>query len=287
MGFIENWLERKRARREQKRKEARAWFAMGGLVPPSPFIATVQRPTTSASFPIASFPTGVNAPLIPPAWNAAKSRVSGMQGFSEAGDWDFAAGSVKGYREWHLKFNRSAFGDWKPSTTLIGHWGGEWQGSAWQEAECRMGDFSAMRWTYYGDMPPVHGPEGIPADLCGCGFWAYWERDGKHAESAPFIFPFTSALDWDYDPFHCWCKFSVRGVGEGAGRTIIGEKGFRSQKMRIKAVALPDYPLDQVKCVFGKDTDASLIVDQVREKVREILPGVPLLYDTDKLKEYM
>jgi hypothetical protein len=56
---------------------------------------------------------------------------------------------------------------------------------------------------------------------CGCGFWAYWDMAGLSANRFS-----TSGRG-----------LPVLGVIEGTGRVLLGEKGFRSQRARITALA--------------------------------------------------
>jgi hypothetical protein len=70
-----------------------------------------------------------------------------------------------------------------------------------------------------------------PVEDCGCGFWAYWQ------DSARFF-----------------NAFNVAGVVEGYGRTLIGPRGFRSEKARIVALTiLHSVSVDQMITVQGYD----------------------------------
>lgn len=62
--------------------------------------------------------------------------------------------------------------------------------------------------------------EPIPAENCGCGFWAYWSPGYHDVGTSPQQLP-------------------VVGVISGTGRTLIGERGFRCAKAEIIAVYLP------------------------------------------------
>jgi hypothetical protein len=64
----------------------------------------------------------------------------------------------------------------------------------------------------------VHPVSDIPLLECGCGFWAYWQI--QHYDLSSTAYP-------------------ICGVVEGYGDVIIGEKGFRSAKAKIIALALP------------------------------------------------
>ena len=65
--------------------------------------------------------------------------------------------------------------------------------------------------------PRGHAPPSGD-DYCGCGFYAYWELSGALV-FAPASRP-------------------VAGIVEGYGRTMIGDRGFRSAKARIVALCL-------------------------------------------------
>jgi hypothetical protein len=73
-----------------------------------------------------------------------------------------------------------------------------------------------------------HPPEEVPADNgCGCGWWAYWapEEAQKHGGNGG-----AGAID------------VTIGV-EGTGRVVIGQKGFRSQYVKVTGIC-PDESLD-------------------------------------------
>lgn len=158
---------------------------------------------------------------------------TGMSGFSEKGPegWDFAVGSVTGYRwwYWHVPPKLAGFGGaWikRPDTYsyLIGARSGEWEPGR-IEAEC--------------DRFEIHEP---PSDNCGCGFWAYWDSKfdmkevlyGFHMKNQPML---GKQAILGCVPM---VKLPVMGVVEGSGRTIIGTRGFRSQYARITALCIPD-----------------------------------------------
>lgn len=129
-----------------------------------------------------------------------------MAGFHEKGDAaPFVAGSVYGMRSWN-------------------YWPGL-HGEPWLRGQFKsvwLPRQQRMNRPYEADCN-VHPPlkffwptrKGVPDEKCGCGFWAYWDM-------AP--------------------AGDVLGVIEGFGRTIIGEKGFRSAKARITALC----PVNQV-----------------------------------------
>lgn len=69
---------------------------------------------------------------------------------------------------------------------------------------------------------PVHPGQPAPAESCSCGLFAYW---------TPHPSP-LSALR----PVH------VMGVIEGYGRALIGDKGFRAEKARIRGLSISPDP---------------------------------------------
>ena len=135
----------------------------------------------------------------------------GMSGFSEAGEEDFAAGTVTGYRWWTLtapdltRNPLDAEQDWRPR--LLRGQRAEWQPGV-NEAACLAGLAG----------PRAH-EDPLPSAGCGCGFWAYWSL-AQHNMARPG-------------------ELLVAGVIEGWGRTRIGERGFRCATARILALCLP------------------------------------------------
>lgn len=230
------------------------------------------------------------------------ARVSGMDGFSEQGEWEFAAGTVKGYREWQLKFSRKMPElPLVPDKHLMGHWGGQWHGSDWQVARCDISETMAKLHESEVAMLPGgvkfwHPLSEIPTEQCGCGFWAFWEQSKSNHVRGPVDFSYPAfTLDGYWAEFSlrdkpAWVKAHLRGVGEGAGRTIIGEKGFRSQKMRMLAIAVVEpqpHPVfdTTVQRFLGKTSTE--VVEELTRLVSEIAPGVPIVDDVEKLKEFM
>jgi hypothetical protein len=139
-----------------------------------------------------------------------------MTGFAETGqrEFPFAVGSVSGLRQWTLNgpdFSLDPHGaeqNW-PLAPLTGATGYQWPPGV-LEATCNNG---------HQHVPPVEKlPDGTRD---GCGFWAYWDMAGLAGHRAA-----TSGRG-----------LPVLGVIQGYGRTLIGERGFRSQKARIIALA--------------------------------------------------
>ena len=187
-----------------------------------------------------------------------------MEGFQEKGEpeaWDMALGTVRGYRWWNVcmyfvvqgsmydRYTGSSFdfrrefwhSPWQPNyrrSCVTGMHGGAWSlgllnKSRWHEARCE------------ANAAVAHLNSGIPAKLpshpvpdpdCACGFWAYWdELTTENFNNTPF-----ARYDRDYGYS---VSVPLGGRVEGAGRTIIGEKGFRSERVRITDLAMAiDHP---------------------------------------------
>lgn len=164
-----------------------------------------------------------------------------MQGFDGKDEFPLAPGSVRGYRWWQLRiqnypasnytmttavwdeFSRTFTPRYVPpaglSSQLIGMYGGPWDKHAeWHEAECSLG---YDPYTPYYDVNLLT-PHHVPCGICGCGYWAYWKSEDHGCN--PVVSSF-SGID-----------VPVFGVIEGAGRALIGTRGFRVQKARILAV---------------------------------------------------
>ena len=187
---------------------------------------------------------------------------TGMNGFSENGEWDFAAGSVYGYRSWTLEMSNPSPELDQSTFKLTGNWGGNWT-SGTQQAECkysRNSDFLNAA-GLARSIPVLHenGDVIIPDEKCGCGFWAYWESPSV----AWYIYPHRQLSDeylsletgkanysdeeWVRALNAAWYRcpilaveIPVEGIIQGFGRTIIGEKGFRCEKAIIKNLILVD-----------------------------------------------
>lgn len=205
-----------------------------------------------------------------------------MEGYSETGEWDFAAGSVKGYREWSLRFSRLLpDGPLVAEDELRGNWGGSWRGTEWHEADCTFTESNSSH------LPPV--------EVCGCGFWAHWNCP---TGLVGFTFPHNGVAHitrryWGQTGTTLpWIKLILKGIGEGAGRVIIGERGFRSQKMRIRALCFSYYRegLDQdlwSEFAVPFRMTGPEVKELAYSAVQRIVPDIPLLDNPDELKEYM
>lgn len=135
-----------------------------------------------------------------------------MSEFSDA-ELPVAAGTVRGIRAWYMSSVHERAFTWDVRTMpdalvkLTGMYGWDWPaGTAWNQADCaRFLPGNTHR---------------APASTCGCGFWAYW-RAGEPGQ-------ITNIRDFAI----------VTGVIEGAGKVIIGTKGFRCERARILALAV-------------------------------------------------
>lgn len=148
----------------------------------------------------------------------------GLPGFGEDGEWEFAPGSVKGYRQWRLISEDGQH--WR----LVGMHGHHWS-AGWQEAQC-LSEWR-VKPTPHGMAYPVftgRHPEVPPVEACGCGFWAYHEPPRPDTAMAAQIVPGGGVIT----------SRAVTGVIEGAGRVITGTRGFRCQRARITAFLAPE-----------------------------------------------
>lgn len=178
----------------------------------------------------------------------AKPKVpySGMAGFSESGapdDWDMAIGEVYGYRWWKLTVPASVCGFQDSQAThgtltskgLVGANDQLWQPGK-NEAVCTANRYITKAWDALIDgteVPDKHLPPETRT-ACGCGFWAYFDKNlnvAYHFNSLRGDIPCRS--------YQGPAELAVFGVVKGTGRVIIGEKGFRSQYAEILGLALP------------------------------------------------
>lgn len=129
----------------------------------------------------------------------------GMKGFT--GESDFAVGSVLGYRSWKFPVENEF--------PLTGAFGGSWDSRSERDeaftASCKRAVGSAAK------IPDHQAPE----PSCGCGFWAYWD------------FPRTPSVNVGGIS---WVR--VHGILEGFGTVLIGERGFRAGRARIRGLAI-------------------------------------------------
>lgn len=170
---------------------------------------------------------------------------TGMRGFSEQGpqDWDFAIGSVTGYRwwYWHVPPKLAGYRDeeWANGpdsySYLVGAYKGEWEPGR-IEAQCKSHG-TGLSYSFKAELEYEHI---VPANRCGCGFWAYWDQGLKAEEILYNAAKQPNIVREYYLNKTPMVKVPVLGVVEGSGRTIIGTKGFRSQYAKIKALCIPE-----------------------------------------------
>lgn len=170
---------------------------------------------------------------------------TGFTGFSENGpipessDWDFGIGSVTGYRWWwwHVNPYFAGFENEEYAARsqqfsyLIGAYRGEWEDGR-LEAACKVNGTGSL---FFDAERKDHV---VPANGCGCGFWAYFRQDLQMAEVLFNSDTRPRVVQEAYMGVDT-VKVPILGVVEGTGRTVIGEKGFRSQHAKIKALCLP------------------------------------------------
>lgn len=147
---------------------------------------------------------------------------TGMKGFQEEStpaDWDLALGSIRGFRKWSIDI-ASDQGD----GSVIGSYSKDFLNHKMLEDGRRVGTCHAGG--------ANHPKDEVPADTgCGCGWWAYWSPEEARKHNGSGGDGATS--------------FSVTVGVEGSGRVVIGQKGFRSQYIRITGIA-PDQDVDPV-----------------------------------------
>lgn len=188
-----------------------------------------------------------------------------MDGFAEKGTpdgWDLALGKVRGFRTWTMRLPirspastciglRTSVCGWgrnmdypAPVLPMLdqsyveGMYGGHWkytrQREGWYHASCTGANATGANVpsleslpgkVKYGHRPPYPG--------CGCGYWAYWNtRDNADFEN---LIPWVKK--YDYRGYEVVIPLS--GVIDGSGATIIGDKGFRTERARITDLSMP------------------------------------------------
>lgn len=174
---------------------------------------------------------------------------TGMRGFQEspkAEDWDLAIGVIKGFRKWHIQLPTKD----DPNPILKGSYGKDYLQHDMLEDGRRVGVCHANSGN--------HPAEQVPADNgCGCGWWAYWspQEAKKH----------SSGGDTDR-------SVAVTIAVEGSGRVVIGQKGFRSQYLKISGIA-PDDAEDPAKMARIKQFSRDNLLDA------PVYAGVEELYN--------
>jgi uncharacterized membrane protein (DUF485 family) len=116
-------------------------------------------------------------------------------GFHERGR--LVPSSVYGCRRWNVNDGKlwsfSAGYRWEPG---------------WQTATC------------HGAPHHLSNPNGAYGVYCGCGFWAYWNKNGEHVK---ITMPNPN---------------QVVGIIEGRGSALVGNSGFRVSEARIVALVV-------------------------------------------------
>lgn len=212
----------------------------------------------------------------------------GIEGFSENGEYPLAAGTVKGYRDWYITLvARGAVtynvpgasvpvtGKWE-AQGIIGAYGGVWENAGWHEAAC-------------GNPPWARAHDAavpVPADNCGCGFWAYWSpisqaRIQVDTPTPVFIAPdpFSPVISLSHEHAPSWARVTLTGIAEGAGRTIIGTKGFRCQKMRVLAIAPYMDAESWFRLARLLNIPAAECASLVMTRIAKVMKGIPVLPD--------
>lgn len=156
---------------------------------------------------------------------------------------DFAVGEVYGMRIWNMDdYGRlrarhmQGAAPWRPGVNT---------------AVCVARDGSPIRGLLYGTGSVTVDPaaqaetdvHAAPDERCTCGFYAY-----------------------THDPAATYESTSVTGVIRGTGRTLIGTKGFRTEKAEIVAL------LDPTSL-----REAYSWQEWVRDRLQALYPQVPLL----------
>jgi hypothetical protein len=164
---------------------------------------------------------------------------NGVNGFEGAGELSFATGSVTGIRAWSLNLRglqvaklpftdvSAAHSQWRERALLRGSFGWSWPGAS-VEATCKWSPLSLET----GELSRTE--HRVPEAACACGFWAYWDRGAVPANT------------------------TVTGVIEGFGKTLIGTRGFRSQRARLLGLCLTgEDPLARAVVFKSVPVDAS------------------------------
>lgn len=223
----------------------------------------------------------------------------GLEGFSDKGEWDYAAGDVHGFRSWSLvvPVPNKLLPTLSCTPVLKGHWGQSWT-SGVNEATC-----IPMNKRLHTPVPP-------PVEDCGCGFWAYWscvngsnitvrrtpdeefQKLQKHAASIMNDKPLPQELRDEMAAVWLLCPIkdvlvTVNGIIQGFGRTIIGERGFRCGKAVIRDIALPDLINVTARELLPEVEEAvsMSLEDFTRKHLQQLGIDVPFEYPFEMLKQ--
>jgi hypothetical protein len=142
-----------------------------------------------------------------------------VDGFDEDRELSLVPGSVAGLRWWGLQLEADE------DVSLRGAFGCLWtseDGGGERVARChrrlRVLPFPQPRLTTRTTPEDrLRVPHAVPARDCGCGFWAYWDAERSST----------------------WEAQEVGGVIEGYGRVLLGTRGFRSERARLRGLYLP------------------------------------------------
>lgn len=120
-----------------------------------------------------------------------------------------------------------------------GMYGGRW---TWRHRY--QGRYQAVC-TEGGRTSVIHKP---PEPDCGCGYWAYWNPsyNDEFGYQRPWV-RYSKYQGYDISIPLC-------GAIEGSGATIIGEKGFRTERARITDLSMP---LDRRTLFESEETSES------------------------------
>jgi hypothetical protein len=158
-------------------------------------------------------------------------------------------GEVYGYRWWYLVINSELAGYrlHSLSSTFIPYAAQQEGGlygannKPWtdgrMEAVCTRSSMRMFMFSRPSDY--LHFPPET-REACGCGFWAYFNKDVRVADIIPRMGGELPNL------FSYGVAIPVFGVIKGTGRIIIGDKGFRSQYAQIMGLCLSPAAITQL-----------------------------------------
>ena len=252
-----------------------AWLKAGEQVISPTGRFTLRRVKTGRSKPVSSIVS------------------SGMGGFSEAGEpgnWDMALGEIYGYRWWKMEVPSTLVGygnGYNPrpvepqffESKLIGANARSWNNGK-NEAVCTSGSsHSIATWDdlIEGVKPLVHEPPEYRAK-CGCGFWAYFDKNLDVTNVLGGMQGPTPDMAWGR--MTAWIP--VLGVVKGTGRVIIGTKGFRSQYAEIIGLCVSD----RAKELLGYDIGQGYGYQRNSSHVARGFGGPPGYYSYDYESSY-
>ena len=109
---------------------------------------------------------------------------------------------------------------------------------------------------------------GLVSQDCDCGFWAYTNGQNDYHSNR-----------WG----GIGREAHIRGIIEGFGKCVVGPRGFRCEKARLRALILPLAPNvtnDKVKAMSKSAVEARM--DWLTKRVRSFYPNIPVF-----LNEYL